>query len=152
MIRRRTTRRPKGIAMVEYLVAAPMLIMLMYAASEIGRAFMQYNTLTKSIRDGVRFVADKALFGSTGTVQVSATVQNQARNLVAYGNIAGTGPAILPGLTAGNITVTGSNTGNVSISATYAYQPVFLQLPFFQWGSPINPNFTFNADVTMRAL
>ena len=46
--------RQRGIMSVEFIIVAPFLMLLMLGISEFGHALYQYNTLTKSVRDGAR--------------------------------------------------------------------------------------------------
>jgi Flp pilus assembly protein TadG len=69
MLRRNTEqlslpRRCRGLAIVEFVIVLPLCLMVLMAAGEFSRAFMQYNTLEKGVRDGARYVAGKASFGS----------------------------------------------------------------------------------------
>ncbi len=145
--------RSKGVAIVEFIIVMPICLILIMATAEFGRAFMQYNTLTKSVRDGIRYVAANALVGSTGVVSINGTVQAQAQNLVVYGNTAGTGSAILPGLTTGAVTVAGAGGGNVSLSVTYPYGSIFVFVPgFFYGGNTATNGYSMQAAITMRAL
>ena len=161
MTRRSTTetsaylpKRQRGLAMVEMTLITPVVLLLLVSTAELGRGFQQYNALTKSLRDSTRYAAEVATTsgGSTGVVNINAADRTAIQNLVAYGNTAGTGPAILPGLNAGSVVVTGSTNGVVDVSVSYNYQPIFLSIPTFGFSADINPNFTFQANVTMRAL
>ena len=144
--------RSKAVAIVEFIIVLPIWLILIMATAEFGRAFMQYNTLTKSVRDGVRYVAANALVGSTGVVSINGTVQVQAQNLVVYGNTAGTGSAILPGLTTGAVTVAGAGGGNVSLSVTYPYASIFGFVPgFFYGGNTATNGYSLQAAITLRA-
>ena len=143
----------KGVAMIEFVIVLPICLILIMGTAEFGRAFMQYNTLTKSIRDGVRYVSANALVGSTGVVSINGAVQTEAQNLVVYGNTVGTGSAILPGLTTGAVTVAGAGGSNVSVSVTYPYGSIFAFIPGFFYGPNTSTNsFNLQATVTMRAL
>ncbi len=145
--------RSNGVAIIEFIIVLPICLILIMATAEFGRAFMQYNTLTKSIRDGVRYVAANALVGSTGVVSINGTVQVRAQNLVVYGNTAGTGSAILPGLTTGAVTVAGAGGGNVSLSVTYPYGSIFVFVPgYFYGGNTATNGYSLQAAITMRAL
>ena len=145
--------RSKGVAIVEFIIVLPICLILIMATAEFGRAFLQYNTLTKSVRDGVRYVASNALVGSTGVVTINGTVQAQTQNLVVYGNTAGTGSAILPGLTTGAVTVASPGASNVSVSVAYPYGSIFVFVPgFFYGGNTATNGFSLQAAVTMRAL
>ena len=66
---------------------------------------------------------------------------------------AGTGAALLPNLTAGNVTVAGLANGYVSVSAAYTYVPILgAQIQTFGFTAPINLGVTMNATVVMRPL
>jgi len=139
--------------MVEFVIVLPICLLLMMATAEFGRAFMHYNTLTKSIRFAVRYVASNALPGQTGVVSISGAVQTETQNLVVYGNTLGTGSVLLPGLTTAAVTVTDVGGGNVSISVTYPYAPIFALIPGFLYGGDISTaGIDLQAAVTMRAL
>jgi Flp pilus assembly protein TadG len=147
----RTNNKQQGLAMIEFAIVLPVLLLLILATAEFGRAFFQYNALTKSLRDGARYVAAKALNGTTGVVMISATLNTQTRNLVTYGNIAGSGAPLLPGLVPANVSVLAGAPGSVIVSAVYTYVPLFAGLPPFElgrWGA----GHALSAAVTMRAL
>jgi Flp pilus assembly protein TadG len=143
----------RGLAMVELVIVMPLLLLLIFATAEFGRAFMQYNTLTKSVRDSVRHVASRATLGQTGVVQIDSALTTEAQNLVVYGSITAVGNTpLLPGLNPANISVTPAGAGDVLVSATYTYQPINAMLPGFGIGPNRSSLFTFQAAATMRAL
>jgi Flp pilus assembly protein TadG len=81
----------RGVAAVELgLTMVPMLL-LTFGVTEYGRAIYTYNALEKSVRDATRYL--------TAPVPGSLNPATDARNLVVYGNRAGTGTALAPGLT-----------------------------------------------------
>jgi len=145
--------RCRGLAIVEFVIVLPLCLMIVIATAEFGRAFLQYNMLTMAVRDGVRHLAGRALFGTTGTVSISGGLQQETQNVVAYGNVWGAGSPVLPGLTAADVTVANAGGGNVSVTATYPYNPIFGFVPRFSFGGAINVGgFTLQSGVTMRAL
>ena len=156
MVGRRTSDdlgRCGGVAIVEFVIALPICLMLIIATAEFGRAFMQYNTLTQAVRDGARYLAGRALFGSTGIVVISAGLQSETQNLVVYGNTFGAGSPLLPGLAAGDVTIADAGSGNVAVTANYSYNPIFTFIPRFSFGGSMNvTGFTFSAATTIRAL
>jgi len=83
----------RGVALVEFALIVPFLLLLSMIAIEFGRAIMQYNTLTKSVRDAARFLS----------VQTPGTRIAQAKNLAVYGNLGGTGAPLVRGLTISNV-------------------------------------------------
>ena len=147
-------KRPQqGIASVEFAIALPLLLLLLLATAEIGRMLSQYDTLTKAVRDGARFLAAHALNGSTSTVQLTAPIPAETQYLVVYGNVNGAGSPVLPGFVIGNVTVANAGNGYVSVSATYTYQPMLGSLPTFGLtAGPISVAIPLNATVVMRAL
>lgn len=88
----------KGQSLVEFAMVLPLLLMIAFGVTELGRAYYQYNTLTKAIRDGARYLSSNAY--NAGNI-------TNAQNIAVYGNTGGSGTAVLPGLTAGSITITG---------------------------------------------
>ncbi len=147
-------RHSRGVATVEAAIAIPLLLLLIFATVEVGRAFVQYTILANSVRNAARHAAGEALLGTTQTVYISAALLAETRNLTVYGNEAGSGSPQLPGLAPGQVTVSDAGNNNVLVSAVYPYQPLFgAQLPTFGTSStPISTAFDMRIDVTMRAL
>lgn len=145
--------RQGGAVLAEMALVTPILVFMMLATAEVSRLFIEHNTLTKAVRNGARHVSSFAYQGTTGTVNVGAALRSEAQNLVVYGNLAGAGAAVLPGLTAANITVTDLGGNIIEVSATHNISgllgPV---LRSFSGGSDISMVFTLEATVTMRAL
>jgi len=52
--RRRSTRSPRGQALVEMALVLPIFLLVMVALFDLGRAVFAYNTLTNAAREGVR--------------------------------------------------------------------------------------------------
>jgi hypothetical protein len=149
----RTYRRQQGIAMVEFTIVLPVLLMLLFAVTEIGRAIVRYNTLTKAVQDGARHAAAYALLGTTGQVTIDAQLQTEVRNIVVYGNRAGTGTPLLGGLLPGQVNLVDAGGDQIRVDVSYPYQPLFgAVLPNFGPGSSINTSFVMQASVSMRAL
>ena len=145
--------RQRGVAAIEFAICAPVLLLLMLATAEVGRMLIQYNTLSKAVRDGARYAVREAANGSTGTVLITNATRNNTRNLVVTGAVAGTGAPLLPGLAVTNVTVTDAGAGFVAVSATYTYQPMLgAALPTFGPSGSINTNVPLTATVVMRAL
>ncbi len=116
-------------------------------------AFVDHNTLTKAARSAGRHLATNALLGTTGTVVLDTTLVDEARNLVVYGNIAGSGDTILPGLAVGDVVVVDLGGDNVQITVSYAYTGLLGgTLPALGFGPDPGLNMTLQATVAMRAL
>jgi hypothetical protein len=98
-LRRRLTgigHDERGVQLVELAIVLPLFMILFAATAEFGRYFYEYTTLSKAARLGARYLV---------TEKVDCAHANLARNLVVFGNTAGTGSPILPGLLTSNITV-----------------------------------------------
>ena len=53
-------RRQQGVAMVEFAIVLPLLLLLLLGIAELGRLLFQYNSLLQASRDAGRFVAGQA--------------------------------------------------------------------------------------------
>jgi Flp pilus assembly protein TadG len=161
MAKRSNSRyRQRGIMTVEFILVAPFLMLLLVAISEFGHALYQYNTLTKSVRDGARYLAANAVVGSTSTIVIDSTDITETANLVVYGNTAGSGSPKLPGLSVSDITISclGGGTAcpgvdHVVVAAHYPYQSIMgATLAMFGYGADRSLGLTLTSTVTMRAL
>lgn len=152
--RLRATKRIRqcGIATIEFAIAVPVLLLLMLATAELGRAFYTYNTLTKLVRDGARYVSTVANEG--GGIDLTSQKTGDTKNLVVYGKTAGGSQPLLPSLTTDQVDVTSPDAVHVQVNAVYPYLPMFAGgIPTFGLGSGnISVSFNMSASVTMRAL
>lgn len=87
--------RQRGIAIVEFAIALPLMLLLMLATAEFGRALYQYNTLTKAVRDGTRYLSNHVLPDSSGIIAICNPVAATTRNLVIYGRINNSGSPLI---------------------------------------------------------
>jgi Flp pilus assembly protein TadG len=151
-------RRQSGLAMVEFVISVPVLLLLMFGTFEFGHFLIQYSTLNDAVRNASRYVAGKGLDGSTTNLKTGANWSSlvaEGTNLAVFGNITGTPPAVLPSLNATYITVSPDIPNKYITVAVvdYPYQPLFgAVIPTFMGGSDISTAFTLNISVTMRAL
>ena len=141
-------REESGVQLVELAIVLPICLMLFGAAAEFGRYFYEYTTLDKAVRAGSRYLA---------TAAVNAGEDAKARNIVVYGNAAGTGTPVVKGLTPANITITRAGgvpvlpqTVTVEVSG-YTYQPIFdlgklIKVPTLSLNIDVKPS------ITMRYL
>lgn len=102
----------RGAAMVEFAMVLPILIMLLFGITELGRALYQQSNLYKAVTSGARYMArTNATLDETNCSITDdwADDTDDAVNLIIYGNIAGTGTPLLPHLdsnTKAKITIT----------------------------------------------
>ena len=137
--------------MIEMAIILPVILIVIIATAELGRAFWEYNALTKSVRDAARYASAQGLFGSTGVVIVTNELRTEVQNLVVYGNTGGTGTPVLNGLTTAGVSLESPGDGDILVRTTYAYTPIFGLLPDFRGGG-INPLYNFESVVRMRAI
>ncbi len=91
---RHVPAKVRGAAAVELGILLAPLLVLTFGVTEYGRAIYTYNTLDKSTRDAARHMTSPNPNRTT-----------EAVNLAVYGNIAGTGNPLAPGLAAGNVAI-----------------------------------------------
>jgi Flp pilus assembly protein TadG len=94
----RFRRDDRGLQLVEVALVIPIMLLLFGAVAEFGRYFYEYTTVAKAARVGARYLVSKSV--SSGT-----NYEAQAKNLVVFGNIAGTGSPVLDGLSVDNVQV-----------------------------------------------
>jgi hypothetical protein len=87
----------RGVQLVELAIVLPLFMILFAATAEFGRYFYEYTTLAKAARLGARYLV---------TEKVDCDHADVARNLVVFGNTAGTGSPILPGLETTHVSIT----------------------------------------------
>ena len=118
----KTNKNQRGLAAVEFAIVLPVMLFLMLATAELGRAFYQYNTLSKAVQTGARY-ASRPLVKTSELTNLDAAFVQRIRNFVVYGNEAGAGTAVLDGFTAGsNVAISSSATDKtITIEASYDY-------------------------------
>ncbi|MPQ65930.1 MULTISPECIES: TadE/TadG family type IV pilus assembly protein [Pseudomonas] len=117
-------RGQQGVALVEFTLVLPLLLLLLLALGEFGRMLFQYNTLLQASRDAGRYVASQAWNSTLGTVALSSTLLTQTKNVAVYGVPASTGTAVVSGLTSANVAVSVLGTDHVQVTITYTFCPV----------------------------
>jgi hypothetical protein len=147
--------KQQGLAVVEFAIVLPVIVLIALAVTELGRGLYQYNTLTKAVRDGARYLSDVAVV-PPGIVDISPFVSN-TQNLVVYGDVDGGSTPVLPGLSTGDVSVNaiavtlpggGITTNHIQVSATHTFVPLFPALSSL--GYSMVP--TMTASTIQRAL
>jgi Flp pilus assembly protein TadG len=150
--RRATKTLSRGVAAVELGLTMVPLLILTFGVTEYGRAIYTYNALDKSVRDAARYLS--------APPSDDPTPPASAANLAVYGNTAGTGSPLAPGLAVGNVTIctpascpsthsaqptgAGNSISLVTINITgYVYNSIVTYV------APATLNFS-NISVTMR--
>ena len=135
----------RGSQLVELAIVMPLLVMMLGATAEFGRFFYTYSTLLKGTRAASRYLVSQPVGAADAA----------ARNLLVYGNTAGTGTPIASGLTAANVKITtvksgGGATQTVEIQ-NFTYVPIF-DLGKLTKISSLSLSVNVGAKSTMRQL
>ena len=150
-------QRQQGVAMVEFTLFLPLLLLLLLSLGEFGRMLYQYNVLLQASRDADRFVASQAWNSTLGIVSLSNTLVTQTKNVAVYGVPANTGTAVVSGLTTADVAVAAVGADHVRVTITYNFCPVIGSgnctgsIPGF-FGSQIALSIPLVATTVMRAL
>jgi Flp pilus assembly protein TadG len=118
-----------GVALVEFALVLPLLLVLSLVTAELGRGVYRYNCAAKAVRDAARYLS----------VRAPNTDVGKARNLIVYGDadgdVNGTGP-LDSALTAINVAaptwqVAGTNPviNTVTVRVTgYQFRPMIANM------------------------
>ena len=125
------SKNERGAELLEFAIVLPLLILLVLGAIEFGRAYFTYNILAKAVRDGARYAATSE---ATSAGTLDATAITKTKNVVVYGNSAGTGTKKILDLQTNQVTVTQTFVSSfeqyTNVVVAYPYQPLFsLVLP-----------------------
>ena len=153
----RFRRDEQGVQLVEVAIVIPLLLMMFAAVGEFGRYFYEYTTLAKAARVGARLMAAKPVSSPTKDWQLAA------KRLVVYGNTAGNGSPVLPGLSISNVDLvfqggTYSPSTGAGVPATvtvkikdYKHDPIF-DLGKLTKIKGLSLNLDVKPSITMRYL
>lgn len=140
-----TLDRQRGVAIIEFALITPFLLVLTLMVTELGRAVYEYNLVVKSTRDAVRYLS----------TQQQNTHTTEAANLIVYGNLTGTGTPLARGLSLSSVQApvwqtAGTdpliNTVTVRVS-NYKFQPLVNSV----FGLTLGPITFSDITATMRA-
>ena len=160
---RRFGRSEKGTAAVELAICLPLLLVLLFAGIEAGRLLIDFQSVSKSLRDSARYLSQVPITCTApGTNNTLASVIDNGANETIARNLALTGTPdtptssnlLLPYWTgAGNLTMTVDCVTNAAYQGVYEGVPliaqvtVAAQVPFtFIWGT----TFAATTGVTIR--
>jgi len=137
----------QGLVVVELAITLPLVLLIMLATAEFGRAFFQYTTLSKAVEAGARYYSGVVL-DSTIPDDVA---EDTTENLIVFGD-PGAGTSILPGFAISDVNVydiaTSGVPNHINVTATYTFKPIIGRLPIY---GKID-NITMTASHTLRAL
>lgn len=116
-----------GAAAAELALVAPLLLVLMCGAFELGNYFLSEHVVQKSVRDAARYAARLPMTDYTGCdVAGGGPAEQQTQRVARFGDPSGSGSARLAGWTADNMT-------DVSIvcdnSSSYGTGGIYVDFP-----------------------
>lgn len=124
----------RGAAIVEFAIVGTLFFTMLFGIIEFGRLLWIHNELTRATRRAARYAVTH---GDAGF--------GNAKNVAVYGraDAGGTARPIIPDLTVGDVTVTGSseygiNVGTVTVTIDYQFSYVvrligtYVQMPTYQ--------------------
>ncbi len=154
----RQRRAQHGLAIVEFTIALPLLLLLLLAIGELGRLLYHYNNLMQASRDAGRYVAGLAWNRTLGKIELDGleapTLRTRTEYVAVYGipTFPNSYPPVVPGLTTGLVSVSEVDTEHVQVSISYEFRPVIGNaLPSF-FGRTIPLNIPLVATTVMRVL
>jgi Flp pilus assembly protein TadG len=144
----------RGLAIVEFTITLPLLLLLLLAIGEVGRMLYQYNSLLQASRDAARFVATNAWNATLGKVDLASDPQlvSRTKNLAVYGVPGNTGTPLVSGLTGADVQVSVQGAEHVRVTINYTFVPVIGNGIPALIGSGMALNFPLIATTVMRAL
>jgi hypothetical protein len=92
----RDPQRDRGQAAVETAILLPLMLMLLFAAFQLGRVFYIYHTLHKAVRGGMQYLLRQPV---VKFCDISDPALLDTKNFIVYGNLQGTGTPVVTGLT-----------------------------------------------------
>lgn len=113
--------KQNGSSTVEFAIMLPLLLFLVVMVSEFGIMFYRLNAVTKSVQIAARYLSDVSVNNAN-----TAADKTNAKNLAVYGNIAGTGTPVVPGLTINNIAFPAQAPGTRHVEVTATYNSNFI--------------------------
>lgn len=147
----RFRRDEQGVQLIELAIVLPILLLMFASVAEFGRYFYEYSTAAKGARLGARYLAAKSV------TSTKADYEAIAKNIVVYGNAAGDGDPILPGMTVANVDVQYSGLPTTVPELVTVSIKDYQHESLFDLGALLNsPSLSLNVDVkpsvTMRYL
>jgi len=95
----------RAAAAAEMAFVAPLLLILMFGATELGNYFLNEHKLAKAVRDGARYAARQSFTQYPDCASVSTALRDNTRNVVMYGYLGNTTPVLTPNIAAADIAV-----------------------------------------------
>ena len=132
----------RGNAMLEFALAASLLLPAFVGTFQFGYTFYMYNKLDSAVRGGARYASMRSYDSSTSTP--SEAFSTAVKNMVIYGNSAGTGAPIAAGLAASNVEILPTMSGAIPRSITVQAKDYQVDAVFAKFTFTGKPSTTFS--------
>ena len=151
-------RDRRGAAAVEMVMVTPLLLIIMFGATELGRFFWSEHKLVKAVRDASIYASRQDIGNFTCPSTVNATLAGQVRTLVRTGVLSG-GTDQLPNWTNAGasiavtmtcVTAAGGTTLGGIYTANFGQVPVLTITATLPYNSLMR-GFGLDSALTMRA-
>lgn len=93
----------KGNSLIEFALAALLLVTIFAAVFQFGYTFMEYNKLEAAVRSGARY-GSRLIYASASS-SVPNSYSDPIRNMVVYGQPAGGSTPLVAGLAPSNVSI-----------------------------------------------
>lgn len=137
----RRGRRQRGSAALEFALGSGVLLSMFAGTFQFGYTFYQYNALANAVNTGAQFAAMRK-YDSASSTPTSA-FSTAVKNVVVYGNPAGTGTPIVPGLTPSHVNLTVTFVNNVPSRMRVAINGYTINSVFTTTNCTNKPSFSY---------
>ncbi|MGS0724728.1 TadE family protein [Shewanella sp. 0m-11] len=153
-------KKQQGIAVIEFTLVLPILVLIIFVTVEFGRLLYQYSELTRMARSAGRFISNTAIVNTTGNLPAVLSDTNcdfcitKMKRVLLSGDTINT-TSNLSGLSSADITVAEypANSGILVVNVSYDWTPLFAEkLNTLSFGNDIDLSFNLNASYAVTAL
>jgi Flp pilus assembly protein TadG len=117
LLAKRIRQDRRGSAAVEMAIVTPMLLALVFGATDLGNYFLSEHAVLNGVRDGARYASRRYPPNCAAVTNDTGTIATATKYLVRTNSVDGTGPVRLNGWT-DNATITVS----VACNTTSTYR------------------------------
>ena len=128
--------------MLEFALAAGVLLPVFAGTFQFGYTFYVYNNLESAVHGGARYASMISYNSSNSTPP--ASYSTAVKNMVVYGNSAGTGSPVVSGLGVGNVEIVPTMAGAIPKTITVRISSFTLNAVFGSTTFTSKPSTTFS--------
>ncbi|MGZ8162559.1 MAG: TadE family protein [Methylobacter sp.] len=74
--------KSKGAVLIEFALVLPFLLFLTVGIIELSNAFMAFNNLNKSVRDGISYLSRHAINATNNGIEITSSDKTTTENLI----------------------------------------------------------------------